>query len=337
MHSNQSDSIFSRILEASLAVGDRLSNDKRPGYRLSEFLRLSQVFEDFSVDNDVSHLLRDLKSPTKTVISINLDESDSNALAFGLLYAEKVIVTLPRLGFDNIWDVDEGVDQPHWQGFRGFSSFCMKYKNLIEDGLLLPIPSSVHVFDNNNQCQINSSPERCTRDVSDLTVSAKEVIRPIDSFQPVKSSFLPFASILNLSQEPYEYILELREKHKQSFDLYTQVVKILYQSSSEQDAIATLTQIDEQAKEITAIVAKYIRDQRFKGADIAGNVLVASLLFNSNLPYAPFLSIAFSGGNLGSKLLDIVKTKIEFTETIKTSPYYYAYAGHKHLASHVDQ
>jgi len=335
MYKSQSNSIFSRILETSLAVDDRLNNQDRPGYRLSEFHRLGEIFESFSTDNDVSSFLEDTKSSEKTVISLNLHGSDSDALAFGLLYSERLVVTLPKLRFDNHWESDEGIDQPYWEGFKEFSSFCLKHKDLVESGLLLPIPNSVHFYDNNNQRAFDSTPEQSTREVSDLTVSAKELTRPIASLQATSLCSLPFTSIMHSSQEPYQYILELREKHKKSFDSYTKAIKTLYKSSSEKDAVTKLKQIDENAQEISAAVSKHIRERRFKGADIAGNVLVASLLFQADLPYAHFLSVAFSGGNLGSKLLDMIKMDIEFRETVKQNPYYYAYAGHKHLASRI--
>lgn len=335
MTNKLSDPIFSRILEASLVINERLRDYGKPGYPLSDFHEFGRIFENFQTDSDVNSTLEKLSNSGKTVISLDLLGSDSKAIAFGLLYAERLIVTLPRIDFDNHWDYDDGIDQPHWQGFEEFSSFCLKHQNLIESGLILPIPSSVHFYDNNNQTSFNVCPENSTKKVSDLTVSAKDVVRPIVSLQSTAFPLLPFTSIQNNTHEPYEYILELREKHKESFDIYTRTVKSLYKSSSERDAITRLELIDESSREISSAVSKYVREQRFKGADIAGNIIAASLLFQANLPYAHFLAVAFSGNNIGTKLLDVIRMNMDFRESVKQSPYFYTYAAHKHLASRI--
>ena len=130
MSNKRSNSIFSRILEASLALDDRLNNQNRPEHHLSEFLALSRIFRDFSADNDTNFLLEELNSEDQTVISLDLSHSNSNALAFGLLYAEKVVVTLPKLDFDNFWDNDEGTQHLiKCDGFKEFTNFCIQYKN----------------------------------------------------------------------------------------------------------------------------------------------------------------------------------------------------------------
>ena len=335
MSNNQPNAIFSKILSASLALNNQTKDEEGSYCNSYGFCQIGNVFEAFAKDNDVNDYLKYLEDSNKTVISLTLDNSNSKALSFSLLYAEKIIVRLPRLNFYNHWDCDEGRDYViDWTGFEEYSSFCLEHKSLIEDGLLLPIPSFVSYFDGNSQREFLSDPEQCTRKVSDLTLSDKEVTRPIDSLRTASLPSLLFPSIRTSSQEPYEYILELREKHKKTFDLYTRTIKKIYQSSSERDAISKLEEIDEGAQEISAIVSKYARDRRFKEADVAFNLLTALALLPVNSPYAHALSIGFSGRNVGSRLLEIIRMNLEHKETVKRSPFYYAYASHKHLASY---